>query len=264
MGNLHLTQRNVNPDRRQQIPLHPQPSSSANSSSSPSQSPVVASSPRGSVIVEPSVPTTPTPPPPPVRKPTPKQDELNNKVNIANEILVALYRKRELGQMSENHRNEIKIREANLKELKKKLHEAKLNEMRHKKLRDERKRKFEALDEPTRKNVTGKATSDSGRPEKVESTELIETICRIAISSTPRYPSPNTSMLTPTLLVTAFSNSYLYLPPPMGHHHSPPSGCLTPVPVTNGSRKHTNMDENKSSEFPNMHRLEPKNNYTVT
>ena len=95
----------------------------------------MASSPRGSVIVEASVPTTPTPPPP-VLKPTPKQDELNNKVNIANEILVALYRKRELGQMSENHRNEIKIREANLKELKKKLHEAKLNQMRQNKLRD--------------------------------------------------------------------------------------------------------------------------------
>ena len=38
--------------------------------------------------------------------------------------------------MSENHRNEIKIREANLKELKKKLHEAKLNQMRQNKLRD--------------------------------------------------------------------------------------------------------------------------------
>ena len=96
----------------------------------------MASSTRGSVIVEASVPTTPTPPPP-VRKPTPKQDELNNKVNIENEILVALYRKREPGQMSENHRNEIKIWEANLEELKKKLHEAKLNQMRQKKLRDE-------------------------------------------------------------------------------------------------------------------------------
>ena len=39
--------------------------------------------------------------------------------------------------MSENDRNEIKIREANLKELKKKLHEAKLNQMRQNKLRGE-------------------------------------------------------------------------------------------------------------------------------
>ena len=53
----------------------------------------------------------------------------------------------------------------------------------------------------------------------------------LASLSTPRYPSPNTSMLSPTLLVTAFSNSYLYLPPPMGHHHPPPSNCLTPTSV---------------------------------
>ena len=38
----------------------------------------------------------------------------------------------------------------------------------------------------------------------------------LASLSTPGYPSPNTSMLSPTLLVTAFSNSYLYLPPPIG------------------------------------------------
>ena len=43
--------------------------------------------------------------------------------------------------MSENDRNEIKTREANLIELKKKLHEAKLKQMRQKKLRDERKQK---------------------------------------------------------------------------------------------------------------------------
>ena len=39
--------------------------------------------------------------------------------------------------MSENDRNEIKIRDANLKELNKKLHEAKHIQMRQKKLRDE-------------------------------------------------------------------------------------------------------------------------------
>ena len=53
----------------------------------------------------------------------------------------------------------------------------------------------------------------------------------LASLSTPRHPSPNISMLSPTLLVTAFSNSYLYLPPPMGHHHPPPSDCLTPTSV---------------------------------
>ena len=53
-------------------------------------------------------------------------------------------------------------------------------------------------------------------------------LCHLLPSlSTPPYPSPTISMLLPTLLVTVFSNSYLYLPPPMGHHHPPPSDCLT-------------------------------------
>ena len=34
-------------------------------------------------------------------------------------------------------------------------------------------------------------------------------------------------------------------------------GIVT-VSVTKGLHKHTNMDENISSEFPNMHHLEPK------
>ena len=51
----------------------------------------------------------------------------------------------------------------------------------------------------------------------------------LASLSTPRYPSPNTSMLSSTLLVTAFSKSCLYLP--MGHHHPPPLDCLTPTSV---------------------------------
>ena len=44
---------------------------------------------------------------------------------------------------------------------------------------------------------------------------------------TQRYPSPITSMLSPTLPITTFSKSYLHLPPPTGHHHPPQSHCLT-------------------------------------
>ena len=53
----------------------------------------------------------------------------------------------------------------------------------------------------------------------------------LASLSTPPYPSPNISTLSPTLLVAVFSNSCLYLPPSMGHHQPPPSDCLTSTSV---------------------------------
>ena len=43
----------------------------------------------------------------PEPKVTPKQDELNKDISIENEILVSLYRKRDLGQASESYRKEI-------------------------------------------------------------------------------------------------------------------------------------------------------------
>ena len=57
------------------------------------------------------------------------------------------------------------------------------NATRQKNLRDERKRKLKSMDETTRKKLMGKATSDLGRPEKCDKSELIKAICRIAISS---------------------------------------------------------------------------------
>ena len=40
---------------------------------------------------------------------------------------------------------------------------------------------MDALDEETRKKVTGKGTSEPGRPLKYDNAEWIETLCRIAI-----------------------------------------------------------------------------------
>ena len=111
----------------------------------------------------------------------PQQDELNEKINIENEILVSNFQKRDLGQASETDRKEIITRQGTLKQLKKQLKETISNQVRQKKLREERKRKLESMDEITRKRLMGKATSDLGRPEKCESSELIEAICRIAI-----------------------------------------------------------------------------------
>ena len=101
---------------------------------------------------------------PPLKFSTPKQDELNKQVNVENEILVVLYKKKELNQMTENNRKEIETRKENLEKLKKKLRELKLNRQRSQKYRNKRKRKLYILDEETRKNVTGKGTSEPGRP----------------------------------------------------------------------------------------------------
>ena len=101
---------------------------------------------------------------PPLKFSTPKQDELNRQVNVENEILVVLYKKKELNQMTENNRKEIETRKENLEKLKKKLRELKLNRQRSQKYRNKRKRKLYILDEETRKNVTGKRTSEPGRP----------------------------------------------------------------------------------------------------
>ena len=54
----------------------------------------------------------------PKPKVTLKQDELNKDISIENEILVSLYRKRDLGQASESDRKEILTRQPTLKRLK--------------------------------------------------------------------------------------------------------------------------------------------------
>ena len=123
----------------------------------------------------------------PKRKVTPKQDELNKNINIENEILASLYRKRNLGQESESDRKEILTTQATLKRLKRELKEVVQNATRKKRLRDERKRKLKSMDEKTRKKLMGKATSDLGRPEKCDKSELIKAICRIAISSSAAH-----------------------------------------------------------------------------
>ena len=81
---------------------------------------------------------------------TPEQDELSDKINLENEILVVLFKKKELNQLTENDRVEIAKCKKNVEKLKKKLRELKLNRQRSQKYRNERKRKLDALDETTR------------------------------------------------------------------------------------------------------------------
>ena len=100
---------------------------------------------------------------------------------MENDVLVSLYRKRDLGQASESDRKKILTRQATLKWRKKELKEAIQNTTGQKKLPDERICKLESMDATTRKILMGKATSTLDRPEKYDNSELIK-----AISQMPR------------------------------------------------------------------------------
>ena len=102
---------------------------------------------------------------------------------MENDVLVSLYRKRDLGQASESDRKKILTRQATLKWRKKELKEAIQNTTGQKKLPDERICKLESMDATTRKILMGKATSTLDRPEKYDNSELIKAISQILISS---------------------------------------------------------------------------------
>ena len=52
---------------------------------------------------------------------TPSQEKVKQKINIENDILAGLYRKRDLGQLSQSDRKEITSRETTLKKYKSEL-----------------------------------------------------------------------------------------------------------------------------------------------
>ena len=65
--------------------------------------------------------------------------------------------------------------------MKKKLNDLNLSRKRSKLYRPDSRRKLDALGQITRKKITGKEIPEPGRPQKVDSAELIEAICQIAI-----------------------------------------------------------------------------------
>ena len=74
--------------------------------------------------------------------PTPALEEVKRKINIENDILVGLYRKRDIEQLSQNDRNEISSRESTLKKYKADLKQKKLNRKRQRKFRSNQKCKL--------------------------------------------------------------------------------------------------------------------------
>ena len=67
---------------------------------------------------------------------------MKRKINIENDILVGLYRKRDIEQLSQNDRNEISSREATLKKYKADLKQKELNRKWQQKFQSNQKRKL--------------------------------------------------------------------------------------------------------------------------
>ena len=89
---------------------------------------------------------------------SPKQDKINKQINVENKVLVVLYKKEELNQMTKNDQKEIKAPQGNLKKLKKKLNDLNVSQKRSKKCRLDHKRKLDVLDAMMKKRVTRKGT----------------------------------------------------------------------------------------------------------
>ena len=88
----------------------------------------------------------------PSEAPTPAQEEVKRKIKIENDILVGLYRKRDMGQLSQNDRNEISLREATLKNYKADLKQKERNRKRQQKFRSSQKRKLIEIEKQTGEN----------------------------------------------------------------------------------------------------------------
>ena len=112
-----------------------------------------------------STETTPSEASIPSEAPTPAQEEVKRKINIENNILVGLYCKRDIGQLSQNDRNEISSREATLKK-----YEA---DLKQKELRNNQKCKLIEIEKQT-----GEKLSKQSRDEEREAhnKELIAAI----------------------------------------------------------------------------------------
>ena len=74
-----------------------------------------------------STETTPSKASIPYETPTPVQEEVKRKINIENDILVGLYRKRDIRQLSQNDRNKISSKEATLTKYKAELKQKEIN-----------------------------------------------------------------------------------------------------------------------------------------
>ena len=111
----------------------------------------------------------------------PQQKKLKDQIHVQNELLVSLYKKRSLNQLSENDLKELKEREGTLAEAKKRLKKCEQDQVRQKRARNEKKKKLSSLDENTRMFLTGKKNFTPGRPTNNDDNLLIDAITRLAM-----------------------------------------------------------------------------------
>ena len=120
-------------------------------------------------------------------RPTPKQDELKEKMGIEKDILLGLYRKREHGMLSVQDSDELKKRVSKKAKLENELKAVETNRLRQIIFRDDRKKKMLSLDGNTRKMITGKTEITPGAPMKIDNPELIDAIARIAMTGSAAH-----------------------------------------------------------------------------
>ena len=133
--------------------------------------------------------------------------------------------------MTENDRKEIKTRQANLEKLKK-----------------------DALDEITRKKVTGKGTPELDRPQKVDSAELTEAIYRIAIPGSAAHERRRNEVIRTVKALDQLTEALNY----EGYDLKRSSVFLHLLPKTSptlGGKRHVHTAPVKlyKSKIPNIH-----------
>ena len=114
--------------------------------------------------------------------PTPSQ-KINTENNI-NDILVSLYQKRDLGQLSQCDCKEITSRESTLRKYKANLKQKDAASKQQQKFRVNQKRKIQAIEEQTGAKLSKKLQEEE---KNVYNVELIAAISRIAISGSAAH-----------------------------------------------------------------------------
>ena len=120
-----------------------------------------------------STETTPSEASIPSEAPTPAQEEVKRKINIENDILVGLYCKQDIRQLSQNDENDISSREATLKKYKADLKQKVLNRYWQQKFQSNQKRKLIKIEKKTGEKLS-KQSRDEDR--EAHNKELIAAI----------------------------------------------------------------------------------------
>ena len=120
----------------------------------------------------------------PTETSTTAQEEVKRRINIENDILVGLYCKRDVGELSQNDRKEISSREATLKKYNANLKQKKLNRKWQQKLRSNQKRKLIEIEKQTREKLSKQSQEEE---RETHNKELIAAISQIAISGSAAH-----------------------------------------------------------------------------